>query len=161
MSGGSRRHSRIGGRVYQLLANHLEQQRSCEAFTADQAVKNPSPYPPYFYPDATVACGEAKFADVRGIDVLTNPTLLVEVMSPTSRQRDKKNKLEFYRKISSLKEYLIIDQDQPLVILHTKQQDDTWLTSTFRDLGAEVTLSSIGYILPLREIYATVKFDQA
>src|ERR1051326_7717956 len=107
MGGGSRRHSRISGRVLQLLANHVEQQRSCEAFTADQAGKNPSPYPPYFYPDVTVACGEAEFADVRGIDVLTNPTLLVEVMSPTSRQRDQKHKLALYRKIPALKEYLI------------------------------------------------------
>lgn len=161
MSGGSRRHSRIGGRVHQLLANHVEQHRSCEAFNPDQAVKNPSPYPPYFYPDAMVVCGEAEFTDVRGIDVLTNPTLLVEVMSPTSRQRDKKKKLEFYKKIPSLNEYLIIDQDKPGVILHTKQTDGNWLTSTFSDLGAVVTLSSIGYSLTLKEIYATVKFDKS
>ena len=160
MSGGSRRHSRISIRILELLLSHLRQQRSCEAFSADQAVKNPSPYPPYFYPDATVACGEAQFAAVRGIDVLTNPTLLVEVMSPTSKKRDKKNKLGFYSQIPSLKEYLIIDQDQPSAILHTKQPDKTWLTSTFRDLGAEVALSSIGYTLTLREIYATVTFDK-
>jgi Uma2 family endonuclease len=159
MSGGSRRHSRIGGRVYQLLANQLEQHRTCEAFTADQAVKNPSPSPPYFYPDVTVACGEAEFTDVRGIDVLTNPTLLVEVMSPTSRQRDQKHKLELYRKISSLQEYLIIDQDQPVVIQHSKQLDGTWLTNTFKDLSALVILSAIGYQLTLTEIYATVTFD--
>src|ERR1044071_4876959 len=152
MSGGSRRHSRISGRVHQLLANHVEQQRACEAFTADQAVKNPSPLPPYFYPDVTVACGEAEFADVRGIDVLTNPSLLVEVMSPTSRQRDQKRKLELYQKITSLKEYLIIDQDQPGVIQHVKQADGSWLTNTFDDLDALVTLSSIGYSLTLRAI---------
>lgn len=161
MSGGSRRHSRIGTRVLQLLANHVEQQRSCEAFTGDQAVKNPAPYPPYFYPDATVACGEATFANMRGIDVLTNPTLLVEVMSPTSRQRDKKKKLELYQKIDSLKEYLIVDQDQPVVIQHTKQQDGSWLTSTFNDPSAVITLSSISYSLTLKEIYATVKFDKS
>jgi Uma2 family endonuclease len=161
MSGGSRRHSRISGRVYQLLANHVEQQGSCEAFTSDQAVKNPSPLPPYFYPDVTVACGESQFADVRGIDVLTNPTVIVEVMSPTSRSRDQKRKLELYQKISSLQEYLIIDQDQPMVIQHTKQLDGAWLTNTFTELDALVTLSSIGYSLTLSAIYASARFDEA
>jgi Uma2 family endonuclease len=160
MSGGSRRHSRISSRVHQLLANHLETQRGCEAFTSDQAVKLPATFPPYCYPDVVVACGTATFDDVRGIDVLTNPALLVEVMSPTSRQRDQKNKLELYRKIASLQEYLILDQDKPLVIQHIRQPDDTWLTNTCQNLEATIVLASISYQLSLREIYATVDFNQ-
>jgi Uma2 family endonuclease len=162
MSGGTKEHNRIASRIHRRLGNQLEEyHKDCEAFTESQAVKNyvwTVDTPPYFYPDTTVACGETQFDKINNIDILVNPTLLVEVMSRTSEKYDKGEKLELYQQIPSLKEYLIVAQDKPEVILHTKQKDGSWKEQVVTGLTSTITLSSIGCTLLLSDIYENVRF---
>src|SRR6266496_3756227 len=90
MSGGSEQHVRIGGNVYFNLRQQLIG-RDCEAFTSDLAIKT-SVLPPYRYPDVSVTCDKAEFEKIEGISVLTNPHLIVEVLSTKTERRDRNEK---------------------------------------------------------------------
>lgn len=159
MSGGSPEHNRLSARIFQRLANHVENRpgRKCEAFTSDQAVRTDAGKP-YRYPDASVVCGQARFATVLGTSTLTNPTLLVEVTSSTSEKRDREHKFKIYRKIRSLKEYLIVFQDRPCAVVHTRTSAGRWKSTMVADLDATVFLSSIGCDLDLRDLYRGIEF---
>src|SRR5882724_3062675 len=87
MSGGSEAHGTIAGNIFYRLRQKLEG-KPCRVFTADMAVKTPTLLP-YRYPDASVACGESRFENIRGVDALLNPVLIVEVLSPTTAQHDR------------------------------------------------------------------------
>jgi Uma2 family endonuclease len=130
---------------------------SCRAFTSELAVKTPTLFP-YRYPDATVACGELEFENIRGIDVLVNPTLIVGVLSPTSSIRDRDEKFTAYKAIESFREYLLIAQDEPHVTHYVRQLDGRWEREEITDMTGEIVLSSVGCTLLLAEIYEDVTF---
>lgn len=159
MSGGSQEHSYIASNVHSRLQQQLRGGR-CRAFTADLPVKTPTLLP-YRYPDVTVACGPPTFDTMRGIDVLTNPVLIVEVMSPTSAARDQDDKFAAYQAIPTFREYLLIAQDTPHVIHYTRQPDGRWVREDVTDLEAVLKLDSVGCTLSLREIYEDVTFRLA
>jgi len=156
MSGGSKEHTRIDGNVYHRLRLNLSGGR-CHAFTSELPVKTPTLIP-YRYPDATVGCGELKFEHIRGVDALVNPTLIVEVLSPTSSIRDHNEKFTAYKAIDSFMEYLLIAQDTPQVTHYVRQSDGRWEREEITDVTAEIVLSSIGCTLSLADIYEDVTF---
>jgi len=155
MSGGTEQHGRISGNLYFILRQQLSG-RACEAFTSEHPISTPT-LPPYRYPDVSVACGNARFEKIDKIDVLTNPTLIVEVLSPTTESRDRKEKRIAYQAIPSLAEYLLITQDAPH-ITHFIRQDDNWQRSDYGDLKALVVLPSIECVLALSEVYQDIEF---
>ncbi len=158
MSGGSLAHSRIAGNVFRRIGNDLEQSgRQCEAFTSDQPIKTPT-LPPYRYPDASVVCGTVQLEQFRGIDMLINPILIVEVMSPTSAELDRHAKFEAYKEISTVREYLLIDQESPTVTLWQKQPDESWTPTLAQGLDQSIELTSLECTLNLADIYARVEF---
>ena len=114
MSGGSKAHGRIASNILYRLRTKLEG-GPCVAYTGDTAVKTPSLLP-YRYTDVTVGCGELRFENIRRVDALLNPILIVEVLSPSTDKRDREDKFTAYRAISSFEEYLLIAQDTPRVI---------------------------------------------
>lgn len=155
MSGGSEQHARISGNVYFTLRQQLTGGQ-CETFTADLPIKTPQ-LPPYRYPDVSAACGKAEFEKVEGIDALTNPTLIVEVLSPATERRDHHEKRMAYQAIPSLMEYLLIAQDAPHVT-HLLRQGGTWTRAEYDNLEATVELSSIGCMLAPRDVYLGINF---
>jgi Uma2 family endonuclease len=155
MSGGSEQRVRIGGSVYFTLRQQLAG-RNCEAFTSDLAIKTPS-LPPYRYPDVSVACGEAAFEKIDGIAVLTNPTLVVEVLSPETEKRDRNEKRLAYQAIPHVMEYLLIAQDSPHITQFVRQSD-IWIRSDYGDLHASLVLPSIECVLNLQDVYVGVEF---
>ena len=108
MSGVSRRHDRINFQLTFLIAQHLRGKR-CDGFTAGMRVLA-IPSGLYTYPDLSVGCDEPQFADPH-VDTLTNPTLLVEILSPSTENYDRGKKAKLYRAIPSLQELLLISQD--------------------------------------------------
>lgn len=156
MSGGSEAHVRIGGNVYFTLRQQLTG-KPCEAFTGDLAIKTPT-LPPYRYPDVSVACGKAVFEKIEGIDVLTNPSLIVEVLSPGTARRDRKEKRVAYQALHSLMEYLLIAQDAPH-LTHYLRQGDTWTRTDSSDLNAVISLLGIECVLALSDVYIGVEFE--
>jgi Uma2 family endonuclease len=157
MSGASREHNRITVNLVRVVGNQLRGS-SCEPFSADMRVRIPFPRR-YVYPDLVVACGEAEFEDDE-LDVLLNPILVVEVLSASTESFDRTTKRAWYRRIESLREYVLVAQDSPHVERYVKR-DEGWMLTDTEGLEATVRLESIGCELPLSEIYDRVTFGQA
>lgn len=109
------------------------------------------------YPDVIVVCGEPRFAD-ETTDMLLNPTLLIEVISPSTQKYDRGLKSQEYRKIDSLQEYALASQDEPRMEVFRRQADSQWLPAEFAGLESVCRLESVGAAIPLAEIYSKVKF---
>lgn len=155
MSGGTEQHIRISGSVYYSLRKQLEG-GPCESFNSELPIKTPA-LPPYRYADASVVCGKPVLEKIEGFDVLTNPILIVEVLSPSSESRDRKEKRAAYQSLPSLMEYLLVAQDAPHVTHYLRQQD-SWERSDCGDLKATVSLPSIDCVLALSDVYQGVDF---
>jgi Uma2 family endonuclease len=155
MSGGSRAHGLIADNVYFRIREKLHR-GTCRAFTSDTAVKTPTLLP-YRYPDVTVACGNREYQNIRGVDALLNPVLIVEVLSPTTEHHDREEKFVAYQVIESFRQYLLIAQNEPRVKCYLRQADRRWSYEEVTGLDAELILDSIGCTLPLREIYEEVE----
>ncbi len=107
-------------------------------------------------PDVSVVCGEPETeADTR---ILLNPTVVVEVISPTSVNHDRVVKRDFYESVASIQAYLIIDQHRPLAELYTRSATG-WQLQTFTSLDDEVALDALACQLPLRDIYQKIDFE--
>ena len=126
MSGASRKHNLIAGNVNRVLGEQLRE-RECEVYPGDMRVKV-SPTGLYTYPDVTVACGEPEFEDAE-VDTLLNPRVIVEVLSPSTADYDRGRKFTHYRRLPSLREYVLISQECPLVEHYVRQGQDEWLLS--------------------------------
>ncbi|MCY3834615.1 MAG: Uma2 family endonuclease [Chloroflexi bacterium] len=109
----------------------------------------------YLYPDLSVVCGEPAL-DERAIN-LFNPTLVAEVISPTTANRDRGFKRDLYRSIPSLQVYLVIDQFEAQVEVDSRL-DDNWRTREYAGLDAIVPLPTLDCDLPLAEVYAGISF---
>ena len=151
MSGGSLEHTLICSNVHTLLAVALNGS-SCRTF-GPEAIDTPV-IPPYRYPDASVVCGKPEFRVVSGIGRLVNPVLIIEVESPSTRDADHGPKLNAYKLIPSLCDYLIIAQHNRLVTHHAKR-DAVWSKEKIYTAGV-IELASIKVALDIDDIYAEV-----
>lgn len=156
MSGGTEAHGQIAGNVFYRFRQKAEG-KNCRVFTGDTAVKTPS-LVPYRYPNASLVCGEAKFENIRGVDALLNPVLIVEVLSPTTERHDREDKFAAYKIILSFREYILISQDRPHITCYRLQEDGIWFREDVTDIGRTLTLESIGLSLTVGEIYEGVAF---
>jgi Uma2 family endonuclease len=155
LAGASPRHNLIAGNV--LAAIHIQlKNRDCRVYPGDLRVKVPA-IPYYTYPDVTVVCGELKLEDDYQDNVL-NPVAIFEVLSSSTERRDRGSKFESYRRIESLREYILIAQDTQRVEQYSKQPDETWVFSETVDAAGTLKLAAIGCELGLSDIYARVDF---
>ncbi len=157
MTGGSYRHGAIALNVGISIGSQLKGKR-CQAVSSDVKVEA-DPDGLYVYPDLTVVCDEPRFLDTEK-DVLTNPTVVVEVISPSTEAYDRGLKSVRYRGMPTLREYLLIAQDRPLVERYVRQADGLWYVETFEGMQGVVTLSSIECTVPLADIYDRVTFGE-
>ena len=111
--------------------------------------------PLYTYPDVAVVCDEPQFEDDY-LDTLLNPTLIIEVLSPSTEAYDRGRKFGYYRTIESLSEYLLVSQDEYHIEKYVKQADGRWLLSDYRTPEETVELPSIQCTLALSEVYDKV-----
>lgn len=151
VSGGTMHHGIIManaiGELRQLLKGS-----DCRVISSDMRNRiNPTRY---VYPDFCVVCGRAT-TDERSV-TLWNPTLVGEVTSPSSIERDRGEKRRFYQSIDSLQIYLVIDQHRVNVELY-ERQDGGWHAREFSGSDAIVPLPALNCELPLAEIYAGIE----
>ena len=155
MSGRTATHSKIifnlGGLLFAQLRNS-----SCGGYESNLQIKISETR--YVYPDFIVVCGQPNFASENQI-MLTNPTMLVEVISESSERHDRFIKLDLYRSIPSLQIYLLIEQNSARATLYTRHQDGGWLLRDYIGLNAIVPLDAINATLALSELYETISFD--
>ncbi len=120
MPGARRNHNLITGNIYREISEQLRKTR-CEAYLADMRVKV-AKTGLYTYPDVVVACGEPRFLDDED-DTLLNPTLLIEVLSDSTENYVRTLKSRLYRKLPSLRQYVIVEQSTPLVEVYSRSPD--------------------------------------
>jgi Uma2 family endonuclease len=152
MAGASRAHHLIVANILRLLGTALLD-RPCESYPSDMRVRVLATGL-YTYPDVTALCQPPVFED-EGADTLTNPELIVEVLSTTTEAYDRGEKFEHYRSIPSFREYVLVAQDKPLVEHFVRQADGTW---NLRVLHAGDTLASPGLscAVEVNELYRKV-----
>lgn len=156
LAGASPEHVVIVTNLVGELRQHLKK-RDCTVYSTDLRLCV-SPAGLYTYPDVMVACGKAVFADRR--DTLLNPTLIIEVLSESTKNYGRGQKFESYRKLSSLKEYLTISQDKIQIEHWMRQPDDSWILREYNASAETISLPSIGIDLQLSEIYEKIDFSQ-
>jgi len=157
MSGGSPEHGQIAGNIHGELHGQLKGGR-CKSLTSDIAINTPT-FPPYRYPDASVVCGEPVFTRISGIGTLSNPVVVFEVLSASTESADRGRKLQAYRAIETLQEYVLVSQTQPQITHYVKQDNGEWQSFDIADLTAIISLNSIDCSLLLSDIYAGIRFD--
>jgi Uma2 family endonuclease len=155
MAGGSLNHARIARNVLARLDQQLAGRR-CEAFGSDMRL-HISEHKMFTYPDVSVICGPQQFLDSRK-DSFADATLVVEVLSPSTRNYDRGEKFLFYRSLPSFSEYLLLAQDTMRAEHHVRQSDGSWLFREFTD-AAQIDLKSIDCRLQLSSLYERVEFE--
>jgi Uma2 family endonuclease len=155
MAGASIQHITISDNFTRHLGNQLEDQ-PCQAYSSDLKVRTGNTYS---YPDVTVVCGTLKFEDIES-DVLLNPTLIIEILSPSTEMYDRGEKFAEYRELKSFCEYLLTSQTQPLIEHYIKQSDGSWKFLTHKGLAATTRLETINCTLSLKDIYRRVTFEE-
>jgi len=156
MAGASREHNLITGNLVRELGLQFKN-RPCEVYGSDMRVLV-SPTGLYTYPDVVAVCEEPRFEDDE-VDTLLNPTMIVEVQSASTESYDRGKKFGHYRRLDSLREYVLVAQDEVRVERYTRRGDD-WVLTELNRLEDTLRLASIGCEVSLREIYAKVELPE-
>ncbi|MDQ3800541.1 MAG: Uma2 family endonuclease [Acidobacteriota bacterium] len=145
------RHAQIKSNLIFTLAN-----RKSRLFL-NMRVKIPV-YSPYRYPDLSAVCGGAKIEKFKGLDVLINPQLIVEILSDSTEAFDRGDKFTYYKSIESFIEYLLVAQHRPHVTQYVRQSDNSWSYREVNELSEKTYIASLDCELKLDELYQDVVF---
>jgi len=156
MSGGSPEHSLLGNRIGFLLQRELIQ-KNCSVYNSEVLIKVPAMLP-YRYDDVSALCGKPIYEDLGNQRLLVNPTLIVEVLSPSTEKFDRDLKFKAYKSIESLREYLLVSQSHKFVTLYTKHNEKFWFQSEYVE-GETLKSESLECELSVDEIYQGIIFD--
>jgi Uma2 family endonuclease len=157
MAGGSPRHAFIVGNLVGELHSTLKK-RACRVASSGLRVSAPDTGL-YTYPDVVVGCGELEYTGDRQ-ETLVNPTLIIEVLSPSAELLDREFRAAQYKTISSLQEYALVSQDEARVEVYRRQDGGHWLLSEFAGLEAAARFDSVEASVPLAEIYDKITFEK-
>ncbi|MES2887723.1 MAG: Uma2 family endonuclease [Pseudomonadota bacterium] len=149
MVGGSARHNRVIMNLGSRIADHLDG-TGCQAFTESMKVQIADGV---LYPDIVVTCGKALAGDEQ---VVTDPKLIIEVLSPSTKGYDKRDKFILYRSLASLREYVLIDPSERRVEVFTLAKADAW-TLVDQTKATPLALSSIDLKLPMAQVFKGVE----
>lgn len=155
MAGASREHNLIALNLGSELRSLLRGRR-CETYLNDMRVRV-SATGLYTYPDVVVVCGRPRFEDGQA-DTLLNPTILVEVLSPSTEAYDRGAKFAHYRYLESLQEYVLVAQDR-MQVDHYVRMGEQWLLTAYSRPEEILQLPGIECAIPLAEIYAQVEVE--
>lgn len=156
MTGASSNHNRI---VVEFLISLGAALRGTnyEVFAGDLRVWIPE-YNAYTYPDVMVVEGELAYHNNRK-DTITNPSIICEVLSRSTANRDRTEKFKIYRSIPEFKEYILIDQYKFLVEHYVKQESSKWLINYHELEDAKLSLETVDFEITLKDIYDRVNFE--
>ncbi len=167
------RHEFVDGEIYEMAGESLSHSRVCMnlAREAGNALKGKKcePLSPnmkvrttnaslFSYPDLTIVCGEPQFHDKKN-DVLVNPQVIFEVLSPSTAEYDRTTKFQKYRMGNeTLTDYILVSQDKPFVEHFTKQPDGNWIYRSYGAIKDILKIETVECALSLREIYDRIEF---
>ena len=148
MAGGSPDHAALAFSALALLRAPMP--RSCRGFTSDLRVRTQTGLATY--PDGAIVCGRTMRASDDPLAV-TNPSILIEVTSPSTEDYDRGEKLRHYKSIPSVREILIVSHREPLLTVHRRGDDGQWSTGAART-GESVHFPSVAATLSVDEVYS-------
>ena len=153
MAGASIKHNKILGNLLGTIQPYLKG-KPCDIYPSDLRVLVKAK-DAYFYPDATIVCGELELSD-EFRDTIKNPTVIIEILSPSTSDYDLGRKFFYYMQIESFKEYITIDTASLQVRIGRKQINGAWLFSEYNTINDTFLIDSIGLILKLQDVYSDV-----
>lgn len=164
MSGGTTDHNEIAANIIAALKFQIKKlEKRYHLYTSDMKIQIED-LDFFVYPDTVVVAEKPLFFKDRK-DIITNPLLIVEVLSPSTAIYDRGLKFDFYRHIPSFREYVLVQQDRPYVSVFYREEENLWRTTDVGGKGKEVELQSIGCTLSLDDMYDNIDFagegDQA
>ena len=158
MADGSRNLSVICVNLMWCLREAVDS-KDCVAFDGKMKLEIPAANG-FVYPDAMVVCGGIEFSEGKN-DILRNPLLIIEVLSPATQAFDRGKKFKFYRGLESVQEYVMISQDEPLVEAYFRRDPKTWLYTVAKGLEDGLEFASLAHRIALEDIYRKVVFTEA
>jgi Uma2 family endonuclease len=156
MSGASLPHNDIFSNLFGDIAYKLKG-KNCKPYGSDLRIHIPK-NTLYTYPDISIICGATELSDNK-FDTATNPAVIIELLSKSTRNYDKGEKFTLYRDIDSLKEYILVDTEKIYVEKHVRNTDKSWLLTDYRSLEDSFTIDTIQLTFSLKDIYDGVKFE--
>jgi Uma2 family endonuclease len=160
MAGGSFNHALLATRLLASLSGALRVS-GCLVINSDLRVATGAARDDiYTYPDLSIVCGEPQFLDGNR-DTLLNPVVLVEVLSPSTAAYDRGKKFERYRRIPTLREYVLLEQDRVHAEIFTRQDDNSWVLRELNNIAAMLPLRSVDVEIPIAALYEGVDFGAA
>jgi len=154
MAGASENHNVISSNVFLEIGIQVRK-TTCRAFSSDMRVKAKKGN--YYYPDIVVVCGERKFEDNKK-DVLLNPEVIIEVLSKSTRLKDRNEKLDSYMSLEDLTDYVLVEQDSMRIEHFIKISEKEWKVHLLTEKADKLILESINCEISLDEIYREVMF---
>ena len=157
MAGESPNHSTICFNLSGIIHNQLRGKR-CRGFSPNMKIAT-NEKGLYSYPDLAVVCGTPQFYD-KTRDVITNPTVIFEVLSPSTENYDRGEKfLRYTNFIETLQDYVLISQEKPLIEHYSKQANGGWEKTEIEGLNEELKLDSIECEISFNELYELIEFS--
>ncbi|HET7114931.1 MAG TPA: Uma2 family endonuclease [Hanamia sp.] len=153
MAGATKVHNRIVASVISAIGQYLKG-KDCYYYPSDLRVHN-SENTLYTYPDVIIVCGKEEYLDDE-FDTLLNPTVLIEVLSPSTENYDRGTKFKLYRSIPSLKNYILVSSTEYAAEVYTRIENDEWKLNTTKEKTGNIHISAIDFDLSLADVYAQV-----
>jgi Uma2 family endonuclease len=152
MAGATKEHNAIVASLIAELYSFLRG-KSCKVYPSDLRIHN-TENTLYTYPDVIIVCGKEEYLDDK-FDTLLNPTVIFEVLSPSTEDYDRGTKFKLYRTIPSLQNYVLVSSTEFAAEVYTRNNDQ-WILSTANDRNDRITISAINYDLQLADVYAQI-----
>jgi len=157
MSGASYRHNIIFSNLFSGIAFRIKG-KSCQPFGPDMRINIPE-NTLYTYPDISIFCGELQ-STPQDEDTVVQPTVLIEILSPSTKNNDQGEKFRLYRDIPSLKEYILVDTDLVRIYAFRINSGGHWELEEYKSLKDQLSLVSIEGIIPIADIYERTKIPE-
>ena len=155
MSGASLKHNRIFSNFFGDMAYKLKG-KGCQPYGSDLRIHIPK-NTLFTYPDISIICGDPDLTDDK-FDTATNPSVIIELLSKSTRNYDKGEKFTLYRDIDSLKEYILIDTEKIYVEKHIRNADNSWQLTDYKSLDSSFTITTLQLSFLLQDIYEGLSF---
>ena len=133
--------------------------KKCQPFGSDLRIHIPS-NSLYTYPDISIVCGDPETTDDK-FDTIINPSVLFEILSPSTQKYDRIEKFELYRDIVSLQEYIMINSEKIQVLKYFRNPDNSWLLTEYKSIDDRFEIQTVAVVLSLSDIYEGVQFKEA
>ncbi|MGC4099865.1 Uma2 family endonuclease [Ferruginibacter sp.] len=157
MSGASVKHNIIQMNVAEQLRSKLRG-KNCKPFGSDLRIHIPE-NTLYTYPDFFIICGDLQLTDKNHPDTVTNPTVIIEILSKSTRDYDRGTKFTLYRSIETLKEYVLIDSLSVSIEVFSKNENNSWSLREYKKITETFISSALNLAIPLQVIYEEISFD--